>query len=82
MKKILIYITIFIYTILILFLALVISSRIPHSAIQDNLKESVNFYKKRAGIYRIKNKKQKTIFVYTLLCRFIVIKYNLLYGFT
>ena len=56
MKIILNYITIFILTILILFIALVVSTKIPRSAIEDNLKESVEFYKKRAGIYRIKNK--------------------------
>ena len=57
MKKILMYIIITISTIMALFIALVISSKIPHGAIKDNVKESVEFYKTKAGIYRIKNKK-------------------------
>ena len=57
MKKILMYIIITISTIMVLFIALVISSKIPHGAIKDNVKESVEFYKTKAGIYRIKNKK-------------------------
>ena len=47
MKKILNYIILFILTILVLFSALVVSSAIPHSAVEENLKESVEFYKKR-----------------------------------
>ena len=57
MKKILKYTIIFILTILILFSALVVSSKIPRSAIEENLKESAEFYKKKDGIQRIKNKK-------------------------
>ncbi len=56
MKKILNYVLIFIFTLFILFIALAVSSKIPRSAIEENLKESTEFYKKRAGIYRIKNK--------------------------
>ena len=56
MKKILNYAIIFITTLLILFSALAVSSKIPKAAIEENIKESVEFYRKRAGIYRIKNK--------------------------
>lgn len=56
MKETLKYILIFIVTIFILFIALVVSSKIPHSAIEENLKESIEFYKKNAGIHRIKRK--------------------------
>lgn len=48
---------IFIVTIFVLFIALVVSSKIPHRAIEENLKESAEFYQKKAGIYRIKNKR-------------------------
>ena len=54
MKKILGYIAVFICIAMILFLALVISSKIPHSAVEPNIKGSVEFYKKKAGIYKIK----------------------------
>ena len=57
MKKILSYILIYICTVLILFCAFAVSSMIPHSAIEEKMKESAEFYKKRAGIYRIKNKR-------------------------
>ena len=52
MKKILGYIAVFICIAMILFLALVISSKIPHSAVEPNIKGSVEFYKKKAGIYK------------------------------
>ena len=54
MKKILSYILLFICTVMVLFIALVVSSKIPHSAIEKNLKESTKLYRKTAGIYRIK----------------------------
>ena len=56
MKKIIKYIIIFILMVLILFFALVASSMIPRSAIEENLKESAEFYKQKAGIHRMKNK--------------------------
>ena len=57
MKKILNYIIIFICTMLILFLALAVFAKIPRSAIEPKLTESLEFYKKRAGIYKFKNKR-------------------------
>lgn len=56
MKKILEYIIIFISLVIILFMALVATAKIPRSAIEDNLKESIEFYKKHQGIYVIKKK--------------------------
>ena len=57
MKRVLKYIIIFIITVFTLFSALVASSTIPHSAIEDKVKESLIYYKQRAGIHRIKNKR-------------------------
>ena len=57
MNKVFKYTTIFTLGVLIIFFALVVSSKIPHSAIEENLKESAEFYKTKAGVYRIKNKK-------------------------
>ena len=57
MKRILNYVIIFTITVITLFFALVVSSMIPHSAIEGKLKESIEFYKKKSGIYKIKNKK-------------------------
>ena len=54
MKKISIYIIIFVCTVLFLFSLLVVSSMIPHSAIEQKLKESANYYKTRPGVYKIK----------------------------
>ena len=51
------YTLIFAITVLVLFSALAISCTIPRSAIEENLKESLQFYKDRAGIYKIKNKR-------------------------
>ena len=56
MKVLLNYTLLLICTLLIMFGALAVSCKIPRSTIEENLKESVEFYKKRAGIYRIKNK--------------------------
>ena len=53
MKKVLNYIIIFILTLFILFFALVVSSMIPRSAIEPKIIESVEFYKKRAGLHEI-----------------------------
>ena len=54
MKKISIYIIIYVCTVQCLFSSLVVSSMIPRSAIEQKLKESANYYKKRPGIYKIK----------------------------
>ena len=52
MKTVLNYLLIFICTVFILFFSFVLSIKIPHSAIEENMQESVEFYKTRAGIYR------------------------------
>ena len=77
MKKILKYILIFIATVLILFSALVGTSKIPHSAIEENIKESVEFYKRRAGIYRVKNKKLYSYIHYYADTRLLNIIYHI-----
>ena len=62
MKKIIEYVLIFITVIIALFLMLVVSSKIPRSAIKDNLIESLDFYKEHPGIERGKNK-----YIYTYI---------------
>jgi len=47
MKKTIDFTLIFIATVLILSSTLIISSKIPHSTIEENLKESVQFYKRK-----------------------------------
>lgn len=50
LKPILKYILIFITTLLILFTTLAITAKIPKSSIEENLQESVEFFKKNSGI--------------------------------
>lgn len=50
LKKFLVYLCIFFATATFLFFALVLTSKIPRSAIEDNLKESLDFYRKNDGV--------------------------------
>ena len=54
MKKILNYIIIFVLTVTSLFIALVISANIPRSAIEEKLKESAEFYKRKQAVFKVK----------------------------
>ena len=54
MKKVLKYIIIFVGTVLLLYSSLVITAKIPRKAIEKNIKESAQFYKKVQGIHRYK----------------------------
>lgn len=54
MKKIIKYVIIFVCTLMILFSALVASSKIPHSAIEENLIKSADFYSNKSGLQRMK----------------------------
>ena len=56
-KKILNYTILFAFTLIILLSALVASAKIPRSAIEENLIESTEFYKKKSGLQMLKLKR-------------------------
>ena len=70
------YIGIFLVAVLVLFLLLVLTAKIPKEKITDNLKESLPFFKENRGIERLSPKKEYTYIHYyadsTLL--------NIIYG--
>ncbi len=57
MKSVLKYILVFSSTVVLLFMLLTLSAKIPKNAIKDNLNESIDFFRKHTGIYVIKEKK-------------------------
>ena len=65
LKNILKYIIIYILTVSILASLLSLSSKIPKSVIQKNIKESVTFFKENAGVEeKLKRREYTTIFYY------------------
>ena len=77
MKKVLKYIIVFIVTVSILFFSLVLTSKIPRKAIEKNIKESIEFYKRHPGIYRINLKRFDTYIHYYADTRKLNVLYNI-----
>ena len=63
-KPILKYTGIFIITVLVAFALLILTSAIPKSAIEKNIKDSVNFFKNNAGIQELVKKRDFTYIHY------------------
>lgn len=64
LKPILKYILIFITTVFILFSALTLTAKIPKSAIEENLKESVEFFKQNSGVEELLKRRNYTFIHY------------------
>ena len=58
------YIVYFVLTVLIVLFLLIITSLIPKSAIEENLKESASYFEKKAGIEEIKKRRDYTFVHY------------------
>ncbi len=58
------YIMYFVFTVLVVLFLLIITSLIPKSAIQENLKESVPFFEKRSGMEEILKRREYTFVHY------------------
>ena len=76
-KNIIKYIIVFVVTVFVLFGSLVLTAMIPKSAIEKNIKESLNFYKKHNGIYRIIYKRYDTYIHYYADTRKLNVLYNI-----